>query len=82
MLPLHEPLDPSSTEIRLLTLQPGEAAGPLCCELRKFSLKLRPQYDALSYTWDDTINKKVSIVNGRTVLVTTNLEAALRRLRY
>ncbi|KAK4167844.1 heterokaryon incompatibility protein-domain-containing protein [Cladorrhinum sp. PSN259] len=84
MQPLHEPLNRSSAEIRLLTLLPGDNSAPLSCELRKCSLRaaICLRYDALSYAWGDKTNKRAIIVNGRIVLITTSLEAALRHLRY
>lgn len=38
-------------------------------------------YIALSYTWGDENDRKEIIVNGQPMMVTRNLEAALRRLR-
>jgi uncharacterized membrane protein YqaE (UPF0057 family) len=43
------------------------------------SLDDNPRYAALSYVWGNPSITTPVIVNGRSVLVTTNLEAALRR---
>lgn len=51
----YEPIDPTSTEIRLLTLQPSaDKAARLCGTLQKISLQpTLPKYEALSYVWND-----------------------------
>jgi len=50
--PLYSPLDPAKSEIRLLTLYPGEPTTPIGCDLSVVSLKQPDlQYEAVSYCW-------------------------------
>jgi len=75
-------LDPSSRDIRILSLMPGQPADPIICSLSKASLYESPQYDALSYVWGDpSICNKISLEQQERN-VTVNLFAALRRLRH
>lgn len=70
--------------IRLLTLLENEDSsqeGQICCELKHTYLDDPPQYHALSYCWGDPTVIAPILVNGSTMEVTTNLEAALRELR-
>ncbi|KAF2254492.1 hypothetical protein BU26DRAFT_417709, partial [Trematosphaeria pertusa] len=78
----YKPLTPTTQEIRLLTLLPGEWASPIECNVKHVDLDDGPEYEALSYTWGD-LNDKVDIrVEGATFSVTRNLEVALRYLRH
>jgi hypothetical protein len=81
----YHPLPPGS--IRLLRLMPhgGNATAPIHCQLLEYSLCEPDQtthlYEALSYVWGDT-RKKVTIhVDEVDFKATTNLHAALLRLR-
>jgi hypothetical protein len=49
--------------------------------MRVTSLQDSPQYEALSYVWGNTANKRPILVNCKTIFVTINLEEALRYLR-
>ncbi|KAL5319258.1 hypothetical protein ACEPPN_012308 [Leptodophora sp. 'Broadleaf-Isolate-01'] len=76
-----DPLDPSTADIRLLTIEPAAIDDPLRCTLRHVALDENLHHEALSYVWGDE-NKTLPItVNNHTIQVTTNLEAALRHLR-
>ncbi|KAE8442774.1 hypothetical protein EG329_002862 [Mollisiaceae sp. DMI_Dod_QoI] len=55
--------------------------APIQCKLYTALQSDRPRYQALSYTWGDTISPTPIIVNGVKVLVTENLLAALKRIR-
>lgn len=80
----YKPLDFVNFEFRLLTLLVNEDSsqeGQICCELKHAYLDDPPQYHALSYCWGDPIVIAPILVNGSTMEVTTNLEAALRELR-
>jgi hypothetical protein len=80
----YKPLDFVNFEIRLLTLLENEDSsqdGQICCELKHASLDDPPKYHALSYCWGDPMVIAPILVNGSTMEVTTNLEAALRELR-
>ncbi|KAK7991055.1 hypothetical protein PG990_015335 [Apiospora arundinis] len=78
----EQPLDPSRSETRLLTLLPSpNFDAEIQCLLDVVSLDETTDFEALSYVWGDpTIREPIS-VGGDNVLVTTNLIAALRRLR-
>ncbi|KAF4775393.1 heterokaryon incompatibility protein [Colletotrichum scovillei] len=81
---VYEPLK-SQTDIRLLTLEPGEFADPIRCTLALSSTASMIDYDAISYTWaseDGAMAWTQPItLDGRAFLVTANCETALRRVR-
>ncbi|KAJ4295575.1 hypothetical protein N0V90_007588 [Kalmusia sp. IMI 367209] len=73
-------------EIRLLIVEPGTADDPIRCEIITVNLRDNPPYEALSYTWatengDASPSGIVYCCSGTTIPVTTNCEAAIRRLR-
>jgi hypothetical protein len=78
------PLDPQKKEIRLATLAPGMYDDDLVIQLRVESLSQNQklEYEALSYVWGSIENPCVAQINGKHVLITINLECALRHLRY
>ncbi|KAH9205973.1 heterokaryon incompatibility, partial [Leptodontidium sp. 2 PMI_412] len=57
------------------------SSNPVSCTLSHVSLEAAPAYTALSYNWGDTAQRVGILVNGATIMVTLNLEAALRHLR-
>ncbi len=62
MATIHDPLNPSSAEIRVLTVLPGKASDSLVCTFETVSLDTQPEYDALSYVWGDgSVKKPISI---------------------
>lgn len=82
------PLSNNPTSIRLITLQPGDTAQPLFCDIFHVPLDSNPKYEALSYTWDlDTqpapsvISSYLIKISNRSFQVAPNLYFALRRLR-
>jgi hypothetical protein len=54
---------------------------PIECRLETVELDEAPPYIALSYVWGDPSETSTIFVNGRSVQVTTNLAAALGRIR-
>jgi hypothetical protein len=73
-------------EIRLVVVQPGEYTAPIRCEIIHVNLEDDPEYAAVSYTWADEDgcddnSQRVYCLNGTSIPVTVNCEAALRRLR-
>ncbi|KAF1829885.1 HET-domain-containing protein [Decorospora gaudefroyi] len=74
-------------QIRVLVLKFGNLDEPLRCELEHVNLQQTPVFEALSYTWadekgDDSLCQIISAGDsGQTIAITTNCEAALRRLR-
>lgn len=77
---IYRPL--RKNECRLAHLAPGSYNDPIHCDLHHFELTNFPQYEALSYVWGDPNNTAPIVVQGHTLQVTTNLEVALRHLRY
>lgn len=72
----------SDTEIRLLHILPSESPeSPVSCELRQYETDDLPAYEALSYCWGDSAERREIVCNGATHWVTTNLRDALVRLR-
>ncbi|KAF6796527.1 heterokaryon incompatibility protein [Colletotrichum sojae] len=75
----------AQTDIRLLTLEPGEFDDPVRSALSLGSTSGRDEYDAISYTWggEDNIMAKTGriSVNSQEFSVTPNCETALRRMR-
>jgi hypothetical protein len=65
--------------IRLVVLLPAIDKRVILCNSR---LRNNPDYEALSYVWGDPHITKQIILSDKKFHVTTNLEAALRRLRY
>lgn len=79
---LYKPLDPSRREIRLITLAGGQFSDDIRCSLSTVSLDNEPVYEALSYVWGDPDVTLPITLQGGLHQITTNLEAALRHLRY
>lgn len=77
----YNPLNPTNSEIRLVTLHPGRATDDIHCTLKTASLDECPKYEALSYTWGDENDTKPVTVNACLHDATSNLETALRCLR-
>lgn len=69
-------------EIRLLDIHPGAWDDEIVCSMRVVSLNHRPIYRALSYVWGDEHPKDVVRIEDEELLVSPNLHAALRRMRY
>ncbi|KAE8313806.1 heterokaryon incompatibility protein-domain-containing protein [Aspergillus transmontanensis] len=81
----YTPLPPGHNTIRMLRLLPHkDRTAPIKCELIEHPLKERKgqAYEALSYVWGSTENPSSIYVNSYALEVTSNLHAALSRLRY
>jgi hypothetical protein len=94
---VYRSLTPHKERIRLITLlpethhsslaqyhgdeDPSESSNSVSCTLSHVSLDNAPAYTALSYNWGDATRRHAIFVNGATVMVTANLEVALRHLR-
>ncbi|RDW63603.1 hypothetical protein BP6252_11148 [Coleophoma cylindrospora] len=70
-----------TSQVRVLDLHPGKEGDPIMCTLRVVDLDADAVYDALSYVWGDPKITKGIFVNGAALEITTNLHAALSRLR-
>jgi hypothetical protein len=79
----YKPLDLAAFEIRLLTLQPPNGANDsvIHCSLDHCFLVEPPPYRALSYCWGDSSDPTEIIMNGLPMLVTRELNRALKQLR-
>ena len=90
--PIYRSITPNSDEIRLLILQPAQIDDKVEIQIVYEHLKNKPVYEALSYVWGDP--KRTTAISLIPNLdesdrletidwpVTTNLESALRHLRY
>lgn len=62
-----------------------DANCPIHCQLFNYTLHKTPRgshlYEALSYVWGSTDKLQSIVIDNHELLVTTNLHAALRRLR-
>lgn len=83
----YRALDAARSEIRLLALDlAGDVDGMLSGKLVHVSLEEQArselnQYNALSYVWGEPTMQKCISVEGHPLLVTENLESALRHMR-
>lgn len=76
-------LDSKDHEVRILVMEPALSAGdPIICSLVNTHLSSAQPFDALSYCWGSGTSKKVLTINGRDLLVSSSVVAALRRLRH
>lgn len=79
----YNPIDSSKEEIRIIHLLPGDFNDTINIELVPVSLSSSPapHYDALSYVWGLEQCQMPALVNGRPVIITSNLDTALRYFR-
>ena len=76
------PLVAHRREIRLLALAPGTGENALRGDLFVESLNYDDlYYIAISYTWSGSVGGNTIIISGIPLLITKNLELALRRIR-
>jgi Heterokaryon incompatibility protein (HET) len=78
---LYKGLSFSKAEIRLLSFDSSATGLSLQCSLITVPLPKAPPYIALSYTWGNSTNTIVILVNKNEVKITANLCTALLRLR-
>jgi hypothetical protein len=67
--------------IRLLNLDTIDPTGQLCCTLIEADQQKLPEYDAISYAWNDEQPTAPIICNGKRLLITPSLHEALRTLQ-
>ncbi|KAF7524140.1 hypothetical protein G7054_g11523 [Neopestalotiopsis clavispora] len=84
-VPYAQPPLPLESSFRLLRLLPGNFDEVVRCEIHVDDLRNFPSFSAISYTWadengDDRELTNISI-NDRSLQVTKNCDAALRRVR-
>ncbi|KAK5689147.1 hypothetical protein LTR17_026489 [Elasticomyces elasticus] len=68
--------------IRLLHILPGKGNDQIRCKLFRSTLIGSPAYEALSYTWGTSTDRRTLLVNNIELLITVNLEAAIRHIRH
>ncbi|KAH7073321.1 heterokaryon incompatibility protein-domain-containing protein [Paraphoma chrysanthemicola] len=74
-------------EIRLVNLYPavGDQSSDITCSIVHVNLADEPAFEAVSYTWADSTGDaslcRTVLCHGKTIVVTKNCEAALRRFR-
>ena len=83
---VYKKLDYENTQIRILKLYPASIKrADIQCILEIVTLEQdsdnNPIYEALSYTWGDSFEKREIFLNGHKFQVTLNLDTALRYLR-
>lgn len=79
----HTTLDPLLKQIRLLHLRLGNLENELDCYFSVVSLNdYSAKYEALSYVWGTSTEKRVVYVESQRKPVTENLWQALRGLRH
>ncbi|KAF2840154.1 HET-domain-containing protein, partial [Patellaria atrata CBS 101060] len=76
----YKPLNHFRSEIRLVTIIPGEGSR-IECTIKVVSLTLPPEYTALSYCWGNPKVTRDIYIGDHVLTVTTNLYAALMHLR-
>ncbi|KAH6975757.1 hypothetical protein EDB80DRAFT_692884 [Ilyonectria destructans] len=77
--PLYEPVNPTTSEIRVLQIPADGSEG---LGLVTVSLDHNPEYAALSYVWGEKKNLRKIVVQGQEKEVTLNLASVLRRIRH
>jgi hypothetical protein len=76
------PLKMTPQEFRIVLIQPGFFSSPINCTLQHVYLKDNPSFETLSYVWGDPKDTIPIVLDGHIFDVTTNLESALRHLRW
>ncbi|KLP09506.1 related to HET-6OR heterokaryon incompatibility protein (het-6OR allele) [Fusarium fujikuroi] len=66
---------------RVFELGPGKDSDPLQGNLRTYLRERAPKYEALSYLWGSSVQKRHMKCNDQTFMITDSLDTALRRLR-
>jgi hypothetical protein len=83
---IYSPLNRETSDIRLLTLLPGEGSTPISIDIETARLTEdeKPDYEALSYVWGSMENLSDVVVGSSenaTLPITQNLATALPYLR-
>ncbi|KAI4945202.1 hypothetical protein J4E91_008180 [Alternaria rosae] len=75
------PLNLGRKNIRLVTIEPGDASGPIKCILQSHALDECPTYVALSYAWGTKQRYDKIRINGSSFPVGRNLWHFLQQMR-
>jgi Heterokaryon incompatibility protein (HET) len=80
---MHQPLDHSKRQIRLLQIAPTLPGRKISCQLRHFDIsQCAPPYKALSYTWGAPSPTAEIDIDGRTMKIRENLYAFLLTVQH
>ena len=79
--PQYEYTPLKENEIRLLEIIPADPSEPLRLRLHTVSLNNPPTYGALSYSWGTDMSDRTVFVDGKSLTIKPNLEAALLQFR-
>jgi hypothetical protein len=79
---VYEALNAARQEIRLATLLAGSFEDDIQVTLSTFPLSKELRYEALSYVWGNPNVTRPITLNGHTFELTTNLDAAIKHLRF
>ena len=79
----YQPLsrDSKNPSIRILELLPGGPSDLFRCNLRHVTLSEHPEYEAISYCWGASLERKLIVCNDSILEITQSLFSALWRLR-
>lgn len=69
---VHEPLDTTRRQFRLLKLLPG-TQDQVAIEMHHFEMESAPSYRAISYVWGSQKTRRPLRVNGKTLFIGQNL---------
>lgn len=78
----YDKLSDARSEIRLLSIAPGDWTDPIQASLETFERAAVPWFAAISYTWGDPKDIKSIFVNGKKVDVRYNCWYVLAQARY
>lgn len=67
---------------RLMTLFPGGRSDPICCTLEIADIEHARPFEALSYVWGRDISDIPLLCDNANLIITVNLDRALRHLRW
>jgi hypothetical protein len=70
------PLRPRRRQTRVVKLMPGNPKDEIKCGLESINLGERPNFEAISYAWGTSTERRVISFNDKPHLVSPNLEAA------
>lgn len=72
---------PEESSFRILELLPGKEDDTVSVLLHLSNLKDHPEYEAMSYTWGNSMSKASFLCDGKRIEATTTLHAGLSHLR-
>jgi hypothetical protein len=76
---VYQPLE--EQQIRILEIFPGSENDPIFCSLRPSDFGSGARYEAVSYSWGTGYSDRAILIDGCSIQVTANLEAALKAFR-